>query len=41
MSRQPCELARSLAREAEAVCRHYLSNGKRAGRYTMKDVLGL
>ena len=22
-----------LAREAEAVCRHYLSNGKRAGRY--------
>ncbi|WP_027519234.1 toprim domain-containing protein [Bradyrhizobium sp. WSM1417] len=33
MSRQPCELARRLAREAEAVCRHYLSNGKRAGRY--------
>jgi hypothetical protein len=27
------ELARRLAREAEAVCRHYLSNGKRAGRY--------
>ncbi|MCK1655371.1 toprim domain-containing protein [Bradyrhizobium sp. 149] len=33
MSRQPCELARRLAREAEAVCRHYLSNGKRTGRY--------
>ena len=27
------ELARRLAREAEAVCRHYLSNGKREGRY--------
>ncbi|MGY4622846.1 DUF7146 domain-containing protein [Bradyrhizobium sp. USDA 4486] len=33
MSREPSELARRLAREAEAVCRHYLSNGKRAGRY--------
>lgn len=33
MSREPCELARRLAREAEAVCRYYLSNGKRAGRY--------
>ncbi|MGY4412444.1 plasmid stabilization system protein ParE [Bradyrhizobium sp. LB7.1] len=33
MLREPCELARRLAREAEAVCRHYLSNGKRAGRY--------
>ncbi|MDA9528499.1 DUF7146 domain-containing protein [Bradyrhizobium sp. CCBAU 25338] len=33
MSPAPCELARRLAREAEAVCRHYLSNGKRAGRY--------
>jgi hypothetical protein len=27
------ELERRLAREAEAVCRHYLSNGRRAGRY--------
>jgi hypothetical protein len=27
------ELALRLAREAEAVCRHYLSNGKRIGRY--------
>ncbi|MDH2355143.1 toprim domain-containing protein [Bradyrhizobium sp. SSUT112] len=33
MSRDASELARRLAREAEAVCRHYLSNGKRAGRY--------
>ncbi|MDD1523018.1 MULTISPECIES: DUF7146 domain-containing protein [Bradyrhizobium] len=33
MSAAPCELARRLAHEAEAVCRHYLSNGKRAGRY--------
>lgn len=33
MSRDPSELARRLAREAEAVCRHYLSNGRRAGRY--------
>ena len=29
------ELARSLAREAEAVCRHYLSKGRREGRYWM------
>jgi hypothetical protein len=27
------ELAHRLGREAEAVCRHYLSNGKREGRY--------
>lgn len=33
MSRDVSELAHRLAREAEAVCRHYLSNGKRAGRY--------
>ncbi|MGY3038294.1 hypothetical protein ACVIIV_007464 [Bradyrhizobium sp. USDA 4354] len=33
MSRDGSELARRLAREAEAVCRYYLSNGKRAGRY--------
>ena len=26
-------IARRLAREAEAVCRHYLSNGRREGRY--------
>jgi len=33
MSRDASELALRLAREAEAVCRHYLSNGKREGRY--------
>ncbi len=27
------DLARRLARNAEAVCRHYLSNGRRSGRY--------
>ena len=27
------ELARRLARDAEAVCRHYLSNGRRCGHY--------
>src|SRR5215475_4198880 len=27
------ELARRLAHDAEAVCRHYLSNGHRSGRY--------
>jgi hypothetical protein len=27
------ELARRLARDAEAVCRHYLSDGRRSGRY--------
>jgi hypothetical protein len=33
MSRNVSELARRLAREAEAVCRHYLSNGRRQGSY--------
>lgn len=33
MSRDASELARRLAREAEAVCHHYLSNGRRQGRY--------
>ncbi len=27
------ELASRLGRQAEAVCRHYLSNGRRQGRY--------
>lgn len=27
------DLSRRLAREAEAVCRHYLGNGRRSGRY--------
>lgn len=33
MFRDASDLARRLAREAEAVCRHYLSNGRREGRY--------
>ena len=33
MSSQAADLARRLARDAEAVCRHYLSNGRREGRY--------
>ena len=31
--RDATELAHRLAREAEAVCRHYLSNGRRVGNY--------
>ena len=27
------DMARQLGREAEAVCRHYLSNGRKQGRY--------
>ena len=39
MPRDASELARRLARDAEAVCRHYLSNGRRRGRYwTVGDV---
>jgi hypothetical protein len=33
MSYDASDLARCLARNAEAVCRHYLSNGRREGRY--------
>ena len=33
MSSPAADLARLLARNAEAVCRHYLSNGHREGRY--------
>ncbi|MGY4305484.1 hypothetical protein ACVIJ6_002727 [Bradyrhizobium sp. USDA 4369] len=33
MPRDASDLARRLARDAEAVCRHYLSNGRREGRY--------
>jgi len=33
MAGNASDLARRLARDAEAVCRHYLSNGRRAGRY--------
>ena len=35
MPRDASELAHRLARDAEAVCRHYLSNGRRQGRYWM------
>jgi hypothetical protein len=39
MPRAASELARRLAHDAEAVCRHYLSNGRRQGRYwTVGDV---
>ena len=39
MPRDASELARRLARDAEGVCRHYLSNGRRQGRYwTVGDV---
>ena len=33
MPRDASDLSRRLARDAEAVCRHYLSNGRRQGRY--------
>src|SRR6202795_3540171 len=33
MTRTAADLAHRLAREAEAVCRHYLSNGRRVGNY--------
>ena len=33
MNSPAAELSHRLAREAEAVCRHYLSNGRREGRY--------
>jgi hypothetical protein len=33
MLRDASELSHRLAREADAVCRHYLSNGRREGRY--------
>ncbi|MPZ34582.1 MAG: DNA primase [Rhodospirillales bacterium] len=39
MPRDASELARRLARDAEAVCRHYLPNGRRQCRYwTVGDV---
>jgi len=33
MPQDASALARRLAEQAEAVCRHYLSNGRREGRY--------
>jgi hypothetical protein len=39
MSTQVSDLTRCLAEQAETVCRHYLSNGRRIGRYwTVGDV---
>lgn len=39
MAEPPHDLARRLADQAEAVCRHYLSNGRRQGNYwTVGDV---
>jgi hypothetical protein len=39
MSTQASDLARGLAEQAELVCRHYLSSGRRVGRYwTVGDV---
>ena len=35
MVSQAAEVARRLAQNAEAVCRHYLSNGRREGRYRL------
>ncbi len=35
MAHSLSELTEALARNAEAVCRHYLSNGRREGRYWM------
>ncbi len=41
MSSPAADLAHRLAREAEAVCRHYLPNGRREGRYWLVgDVAG-
>ncbi|MCW5704170.1 MAG: DNA primase, partial [Bradyrhizobium sp.] len=41
MRPNPGALARSLALRAEAVCRHYLPNGRRSGRYWLVgDVQG-
>lgn len=35
MTDSPSDIARRLAENAEAVCRHYLSNGRREGHYWM------
>jgi Toprim domain len=40
MSSPAAELARRLARDAEAVCRHYLSNGRRSGHYWLVGDVG-
>ena len=40
MSSVAAELSRCLARDAEAVCREYLSNGRRSGRYWLVGDVG-
>ncbi len=40
MTEHASELARRLAGQAEAVCRHYLSNGRREGRYWLVGDVG-
>ena len=40
MASQAADLARCLARDAEAVCRRYLSNGRRRGRYWVVGDVG-
>ena len=40
MAQTAAELARRLAQDAEAVCRHYLSNGRRQGRHWLVGDVG-
>ena len=40
MPHHASELARRLAEDAEAVCRRYLSNGRREGRYWLVGDVG-
>jgi hypothetical protein len=40
MAGMPHDLARRLGQRAEAVCRHYLSNGRRSGRYWLVGDVG-
>ena len=40
MAETAAELARRLAHDAEAVCRHYLSNGRRQGRHWLVGDVG-
>src|SRR5260370_27597450 len=40
MASQAAELPHRLSRHAEAVCRHYLSNGRREGRYWLAGDVG-
>lgn len=40
MAGMPHDLSRRLGQRAEAVCRHYLSNGRRSGRYWLVGDVG-